>query len=49
MDTAGVIMVWGSQVHFHNVTKEQIESIKLLKAAGLYSGPMIRLELMHDT
>lgn len=49
MDTAGVIMVWGSQVHFHNVTKEQIESLKLLKAAGLYSGPMIRLEIMHDT
>lgn len=43
MDTAGVILVWNRQVHYHNVTAEQIESLKLLKAAGLYFGPMIEI------
>ena len=45
MDIAGVIMVWDRQVHYHNVTQAQIDSLKNLKNAGLYLGPIIRKEI----
>lgn len=45
MDTAGVIMVWDRQVHYHNVTQAQIDSLKNLKNAGLYFGTIIRKEI----
>lgn len=48
IDTAGVIMVWDRQVHYHTVTQAQIDSLNNLKNAGLYFGPIIRKDIHYE-
>ena len=48
MDTAGVIMVWDRFIQFHNVTQAQINSLKRLKEAELYFGPIPRKAVKYE-
>ena len=48
MDTAGVIMVCDRQVHFHNITQAQIDSLKKLKESGLYFGAVPRKAIRYE-
>ena len=48
IDTAGVVMVWDRQLHFHSITQAQIDSLKKLKEAELYFGSIPRKAVKYE-
>ena len=48
MDTAGVIMVWDRFIQFHSITQLQIDSLRKLKEAQLYSGVIPRKAIKYE-